>query len=203
MPYHLHPPHSFHTTRWAGGTTTELYIAPAGADFKQRNFQFRLSTATVEVEESVFSPLEGFNRTLLVLSGQITLHHQGHHSRALGSGEADRFYGGWHTSCLGTCVDFNLMTAPGTQGDLQAKKLAPGERWEFQPHPDVAHTFLYLFSGEIIANFQQEEVSMPEGHLLEIATDPVIPSFLIQSKAPSMLVLVTIGKEGVEGSLVN
>ncbi len=39
---------------WSGGTTTELFIYPEVAEYSERNFDFRISTATVEVEESNF-----------------------------------------------------------------------------------------------------------------------------------------------------
>ena len=39
---------------WSGGRTTEIYIAPEGALYAERNFLFRISTAEVELEESDF-----------------------------------------------------------------------------------------------------------------------------------------------------
>ena len=40
----------YRSSRWSGGTTTELAIAPAGADYGARDFLWRVSSATVELE---------------------------------------------------------------------------------------------------------------------------------------------------------
>lgn len=47
------------TSTWSGGTTTQLAIYPEDADYGKRNFTWRLSSATVEAEESVFTSLPG------------------------------------------------------------------------------------------------------------------------------------------------
>ena len=44
------------TTNWSGGTTTQLAIAPEGAVYGDRNFLWRLSSATVELDHSDFTP---------------------------------------------------------------------------------------------------------------------------------------------------
>ena len=38
------------TTNWSGGTTTQLSIAPEGAVYADRDFLWRRSSATVELE---------------------------------------------------------------------------------------------------------------------------------------------------------
>ena len=37
------------TINWASGTSTEIFIYPANGSFADRNFLFRISTATVEL----------------------------------------------------------------------------------------------------------------------------------------------------------
>ena len=39
--------------RWSGGITTQLAIWPEGADYGARKFDWRISSAVVEDEESV------------------------------------------------------------------------------------------------------------------------------------------------------
>jgi len=39
---------NFKTSNWSGGTTTQLFIYPPTAEYLQRNFIFRLSTASVK-----------------------------------------------------------------------------------------------------------------------------------------------------------
>ena len=116
-----HIPYSQQTiNKWSGGTTTELYIYPEGAQYKALDFDFRISTATVEVEESTFSSLKDINRKLMVLEGSTTLHHLNQHSKALNKFDVDTFSGNWQTKSVGKCRDFNLMTSDACQGEIEA-----------------------------------------------------------------------------------
>ena len=65
------------TTRWSGGTTTELLIRPRGAVYGQRAFLCRISSATVELAESTFTALPDYTRLIATLEGTITLAHDG------------------------------------------------------------------------------------------------------------------------------
>ena len=47
----------FKTTRWSGGTTTEFFIYPTGADYQKRKFAARISSAVIEDEYSKFTEL--------------------------------------------------------------------------------------------------------------------------------------------------
>ena len=55
-------PADFVTSTWSGGTTTQLAIAPEGAVYAERSFLWRVSSATVELETSDFTPLPDYNR---------------------------------------------------------------------------------------------------------------------------------------------
>src|SRR5579875_3661463 len=95
------------TNTWSGGTTTEIAIYPNNSEYGKRNFLWRLSTATVDVEESLFTPLPGISRILMVTEGTMTLQHEGHHSVHLAPFEQDKFEGAWTTRCMGRGRDFN------------------------------------------------------------------------------------------------
>lgn len=49
-------PSDYITTKWSGGLTTQLGIAPASAVYADRDFLWRLSSATVEDAESDLRP---------------------------------------------------------------------------------------------------------------------------------------------------
>ena len=98
------------TTAWSGGKTTELFIYPDDSDFKSLNFDFRISTATIEVDESTFTPLPNINRTLVLLDGKLKLEHKDHHSINLELYESDSFSGSWETKSYGKAIDFNFMS---------------------------------------------------------------------------------------------
>ena len=47
----------FVVSSWSGGTTTQVGIAPAGAVYASRDFMWRVSSATVDLEVSDFTAL--------------------------------------------------------------------------------------------------------------------------------------------------
>ena len=63
----------FTTTNWSMGETTQLYIHPKTAEYGLRNFDFRVSRATVSDEMSIFTNLTGYERVLMILEGRTTL----------------------------------------------------------------------------------------------------------------------------------
>lgn len=108
------------TSEWSGGTTTQLAIYPEGSDYKERNFSWRLSSARVDLEESVFTSLPGIYRHIMVLEGEMRLIHEGHHTISLKRYEKDSFSGDWTTKSIGRVRDFNLMLNNGCKGELEA-----------------------------------------------------------------------------------
>ena len=107
--------------RWSGGVTTQLAIWPEGADYGARRFDWRISTAIVEDEKSVFTALPGIHRLLMILDGEIEVTHNGERTLAMKPlSDVDEFEGGWETVSVGHCVDFNLMTVDGYRGAMSA-----------------------------------------------------------------------------------
>lgn len=117
--YFTRPKSGARTTSWSGGITSELYIYPENSFYEERNFGFRISTATVEVDESTFTSLPGFKRHLMPLEGELTLTHEGHHRVSLNPMERDFFLGEWKTKSEGKCIDFNLITGQSYTGELK------------------------------------------------------------------------------------
>lgn len=108
------------TSEWSGGTTTQLAIYPKNSDYKERNFSWRLSSARVELDESVFTSLPGIYRHIMVLDGEMRLFHEGYHAVLLKPYEKDSFSGDWTTKSIGRVRDFNLMLNNGCKGELEA-----------------------------------------------------------------------------------
>ncbi len=134
------------TTTWIGGTTTQLYIFPDGSDYQKRDFLFRISTATVEAEESTFTSLPGFRRKLMILEGSLLIKHKDHYEKRLNKFDQDEFEGGWETSAVGKVTDFNLMMAEGVRGDLEAIVLTKGEEKRVGGKQKV---FIYVYRGSV------------------------------------------------------
>lgn len=111
-------------SNWSGGKTKELAIFPEGSAYLDRDFIWRLSTASSDREESSFSRLEGFDRILLVLEGDVVLAHGQDRSVHLGQMEQDAFDGGIKTKCFGQLTkDYNLIMARGCEGSLKVMEL--------------------------------------------------------------------------------
>ena len=115
------------TSFWAGGTTTQLAIYPEDAIYSERNFKWRLSTAKVEVEESVFTSLPNINRIIMIVKGELILEHEGHPGCVLKEFDQHHFSGSWRTKSFGKVIDFNLMMREDCEGELGAIHLDVGQ----------------------------------------------------------------------------
>ncbi|WP_289138953.1 HutD family protein [uncultured Brevibacillus sp.] len=162
-----------HTSQWSGGSTTQLAIYPESAVYSDRSFQWRISSAVVEAEESVFTPLPGFWRLLMILEGELFIEHEGHHSLTLQPFDQDSFSGGWTTRSKGKVRDFNLMLAEGNNGELKAIDVAPGLHQELigvrdndARHADEA---LYCVAGSITVLIDEDKVTLQEGDFMLIS----------------------------------
>ncbi len=137
------------TTPWSGGTTTQLYIYPENSTYQDRNFQFRISTATVETEESVFTKLPGISRQIMILDGTLKLEHTGRYTKILHKFETDSFEGDWETKGFGKVKDFNLMTTGKLQGTIYGTSLKKDETIHFQFISSRKLVGLYVMNGSL------------------------------------------------------
>lgn len=96
-------------SQWSGGTTTQIAIEPAGAVYSDRNFLWRVSSASVDLPESDFTILPDYYRWISTISGEMALSHEGAEKLILTPYDIHRFDGGIHTHSWGQCTDFNLM----------------------------------------------------------------------------------------------
>ena len=115
-------------TRWSGGTTAQIAIAPPGASYQARDFLWRISSAAVEDERSVFTSLPAYRRCLVLLEGSLLLSHDGGAPFCLRPFQAHEFDGGAATESQGLCRDFNLMLRKGEcQGSLRPLRFSGAE----------------------------------------------------------------------------
>lgn len=134
----------FITTPWSGGTTTQLYILPKDSNFAKRDFKLRISSASVDVEESDFTSLPGFERKLMVLKGKLKIEHEGHHSIELKSLEQDHFKGSWITKSKGKVQDFNVIYKTKAEPILFSLDVLKGENVMIE---NLSETFVFLLKG--------------------------------------------------------
>lgn len=156
------PAKQFTANTWANGTTTELVKFPPESDFLKRDFIFRISTATVEAEQSTFSDFSGLTRILMVLEGSMTLIHEGRYQKQLNPYDQDTFDGSWATKSIGKVGDFNLMCNAQAIGSVRAFSMEESQ----QELVSVSHkrVILYIHTGR----FSCYDQTLYSGDVLEI-----------------------------------
>ena len=144
----------FKPSRWSGGTTTQLAIFPHDAEYKKRNFIFRISTALVTVEKSTFTELPGIFRLLMVLDGELEINHKDKYSKTLKKFDVDKFKGDWETTAKGKVKDFNLMTTGTTVAALKSMILGKTEERQISLFENFNIIAYYAYKGDfsIFAN---------------------------------------------------
>lgn len=142
-------PETFIYSQWAGGTTTQMAIWPQRAIYATRDFSYRISRASVEIESSAFTALPGFKRFLTITEGTLDLKHNDAPWLRLMPYEVHEFDGGDQTQALGCVKDFNLMLASGVQGEMLSIALAEGDVYETKGHQANEHLWLYVAAGDI------------------------------------------------------
>ncbi|MGB3343783.1 MAG: HutD family protein [Aequorivita sp.] len=184
----LTTPH-FQTSQWPGGTTTQLYIFPANATYAARNFELRISTANVEVEESTFTALPGVNRKLMILEGAITITHEGQYSKYLKPFEIDQFNGDWKTTAIGTCTDFNVMTTGQQHCELYHISSSKDNNYILKPKETCKKLFLYATSGNVHLQLMNDNYILETGEIM-IIENLSVSSIPINSEKGFGLVVV-------------
>lgn len=111
----------FQVSDWSGGKTKQLYLSPPTGHYGKRDFDYRLSTATVELTESQFSDLSGFHRILMSLDHTLHLHNASRQEETvLAPFTPYLFEGSDSITSRGTCTDFNLIYSDHYQGQMIA-----------------------------------------------------------------------------------
>src|SRR5690554_5712482 len=62
---------------WDGGKTYEYVIYPNEAIYSKRNFNLRISSASIEKTPSTFTQFKGYKRYLVMLDNDLILHRNG------------------------------------------------------------------------------------------------------------------------------
>lgn len=186
MKYSLLKEENYTQSQWTGGKTKELYIFPATSSYLERNFIWRLSSATIEKEETTFSKLPDYERVLMVLEGEVVLSYTGERVARLKELEQDRFDGQWVTKSFGEITDFNLMVRKGCEGYLDiinpqehSKKYTATEKSSLAK---TAHG-LYCKEGYAVVTFNGESHMINPGQLLVLEYEEgEIPEYAIMGE---------------------
>ena len=151
----------FQVSDWSGGKTKQLYLSPPTGHYSKRDFDYRLSTATVELAESQFSDLSGFHRILMSLDHILHLHNASRQEETvLAPFTPYVFEGSDSITSRGTCTDFNLIYSDHYQGQM----LAISDREELSQ--DEAIQFIYALSDLMVTGTGLPSLNLETGQLL-------------------------------------
>lgn len=150
---------------WSGGTTTQLAIFPPEARYADRNFLWRVSSASVELEASDFTPLPDYDRLIATLRGDIVLTHNGGAPVTLKPFRVHAFSGGDATRSLGRCTDFNLMLRRGRAGGSMQALFPDGAGLAYDPGCE-GQALLYCAEGCCAALLGKEQIELAAGESL-------------------------------------
>ena len=151
----------FQVSDWSGGKTKQLYLSPPTGHYGKRDFDYRLSTATVELAESQFSDLSGFHRILMSLDHALHLHNASRQEETvLAPFTPYVFEGSDSITSRGTCTDFNLIYSDHYQGQM----LAISDREELSQ--DEAIQFIYALSDLMVTGTGLPSLNLETGQLL-------------------------------------
>lgn len=108
---------------WKGGKTEQLCIVPEDASLQERNFDLRISSATIDLERSEFSDFTGYRRYLMKLEGDITLLIDGKTVIIKGD-EAFEFMGDEKVISISKepSRDFNVIIKKDKKADISIKE---------------------------------------------------------------------------------
>ena len=178
----LYLPENFKSGQWSGGTTHEIAIYPDGADYLERDFIWRLSTADSDQDESSFTKLPDFDRILMVLEGNVVLAHGDQRSVDLGPLEQDTFDGAVKTKCFGNLKrDYNLIMRKGCQGRMEVIDagseahpitLSPRKPAEEEVGGDSAALGFYCLEGYVLVSIDGNSEMVKEGQQLVLHCEP-------------------------------
>ena len=151
----------FQVSDWSGGKTKQLYLSPPTGHYSKRDFDYRLSTATVELAESQFSDLSGFHRILMSLDHTLYLHNASRQEETvLAPFTPYVFEGSDSITSRGTCTDFNLIYSDHYQGQM----LAISDREELSQNEAIQ--FIYALGDLMVTGTGLSSLNLETGQLL-------------------------------------
>ena len=164
----------YKVSQWSGGTTTEVFIWPEGSNYATREFGLRISSATVDLPESDFTPLPGVMRYIVPLQGSFTLTHPGKQPVAMEPlCQPYRFSGEIPTHCVGKATDFNLMLK-GMDGSMDICQhtvpIVPGFTCLFAPADcriQIDDQHYILSAGDSLLLFSEKDaIAITDGRFI-------------------------------------
>lgn len=193
-------------SKWSGGTTTELALYPLDSCYKEQNFMWRISTATVDEAESTFTSLPAYNRILMPLRGDsLLLKHENQYNKVLHPLETDSFPGSWKTVSEGKVQDFNLMFTDDCGGFIHGYRLngtltIDTDASSLSGPGKLVTTSLYICGGPVKVDLPSQNYSLTlvDGDFVtftgSLEDDPAILTLTLAEEAAETILACTTVK---------
>lgn len=172
---------------WSGGTTTQLAIYPETEKYADRNFLWRISSATVDLPESDYTALPDYDRFITPLNGQMILTHDGGDETDVQPLTVHEFDGAAATHCVGVCTDFNLMLRKEkAQGFMQAVTLDEENGILIEPLTKEQTMLFYVVSGTAFLKDEDDVIELCAGEAVLITDEEY--EYLLESDDSAVVV---------------
>lgn len=164
---------SFIKSVWSGGTTEQIYIYPHDAVYKNADFLFRISRASVDIKPSDFTKISGVKRFIMPLDSQLILTHDEKTDIKLKPFEVYEFSAEIDTISKSIAKDFNLMLANGAQGDMSSVYLEANYAFLYEDTQFTNKYFIGFYTPfeEVIININDQTIKLSEGSLFIAKSD--------------------------------
>lgn len=171
---------------WSGGTVDQLFINPEDADIAKKDFIFRVSTATVDVEESLFTFFDNYDRIIMTTDKEFVLVHNDKDEVFLNKYEPHLFYGGDKTQGKGKVNDYNFIMKRGVcRGDTMAMSLAKGSLVYPRKGNDKCDETLeivYCARGKLTFRYNDIEEYLVRGDVLMIDHGTIANKYVLSNE---------------------
>ncbi len=185
MAYKILTRENYIENTWAGGVTNQLMIHPENATLQERNFLFRISSATCGPDENKFSNFEGYNRYITPLDNDLRLVNNGDEI-TLKPFEILLFDGGDDTSSYSAVRDFNLILKKGVTGSMRSETITDKARFKICGGMNL----LFNYNSVMKLIIGEKEYELQPFEALYVETDELIVELInVDSDYTNILVI--------------
>ena len=177
----------YKVSTWSGGTTAQLAIYPETEEYADRNFLWRISSATVDLPESDYTALPDYDRFITPLNGQMILTHDGGSETDVKPLTIHEVDGAAATHCVGVCTDFNLMLRKEkAQGFMQAVTLDSENGILIEPLTKEQTMLFYVVSGTAFLKDEDDVIELCAGESVLITDEEY--EYLLESDDSAVVI---------------
>ena len=155
------------------GETSQMLIFPEGSTYKDLDFKWRISSSILALDETDFSKLEGVNRYVTTLNGNLKLTHDYDTFVEIKPFEIYRYEGGIDTHTYGKVKIFNLMLANNARGELNSINIDDDVDLSIANYSTEIQVCAFYIYNEIVRFvIEDEEIILNPNELMTFEIEP-------------------------------